>query len=112
MLMRKVSEGIAAEGLIAAIARKRNSHLPASHFADIPGGHCTGVCQRFIEMPGDPWQQIRRLRRDHRIVMIGGQTRCSHAGHINLIELALAEPDRIGDDWAITLARHGLNHQR
>jgi hypothetical protein len=89
---------IAAEELVAALAREHHLDVAGGQPGDQVGGHRGGVGEGLVEGARELRQELRHLRRDHEFVVIGVVAPRDLSRQIELVERALPEADRKGGD--------------
>ena len=109
--MRHVSEVIATEGFVTAVAAQCHGHVTARFARDVVGRHARRVGKRLVERGDDAIEHVVEPRLDHMGVMLGVQVRGRQGRRRQLVVRSIAKPDRRGDDGGLRGLRHARHDQ-
>ncbi len=99
---------VAAEDLVAAVARERHGHVLAGHARDEQRGHARGIGERLVEEPGQRVERQLRVGLQTCRVVHGVQARRGALGDRQLVEGLLAEAHRAEHERVGAAAGHGV----
>jgi hypothetical protein len=85
---------VAAEQLVATLAGEDDLHVSRGELGDEECRHRGGVGERLVARRDDPRQQLRDVRLNDELMVIGVVALRDLAGKIELVERTLLEPDR------------------
>ena len=112
--MRPDVPAVAAEGLVAGVARQRDRHVPAGHLAQVAGRHRRRVGERLAVMAHDAGQQPDHVRLDHQLVVVGPVALGDEArvGQLVVGPPPVGEADREGLHPRAARPRHARDDDR
>jgi len=99
---------VAAQQLVAAVAREHHSDVLARHLRDHPGRKDGKIPERLVELADDPFGQPHGIRGDDLLMMFGAEMACHQPGPGQLVVGGVVKTDRI----ALDPRCGGLTHHR
>ena len=85
---------VAAEELVAALARERDLDVPARELGDEVGRNRGRVREGLVERGRQSGEELDGVRPEHELVVVGAVALGDQAREAALVEAALVEADR------------------